>query len=58
MDVGLVSLPRYMKYSSKPEYNDLQIVRDRLRMQRFLPLKYDPFVDTNLGKMYYEGLED
>jgi hypothetical protein len=58
MDVGKIALPKYMKYSSKPEYNDLQQVRERLRMQRTFHFKYDPFVDSKLGKMYYQGVDD
>ena len=53
MDVGSLPLPKYMKYSSKPEYNDLEIIRERIRMQRTFHNKYDPFVDSKLGRMYY-----
>jgi len=45
----MFKVPKDMRITSDPQESDLNLVRQRLRRQRFDHLKYDPFVYTEQG---------
>ena len=49
MEFDINKLPKDMKVTSDPLENDIDLVRQRLRKQRFDHLNYDPFVNTDQG---------
>lgn len=56
MQIGPVVIPPYMKYSSRREDNDIETVRTRLRKNLIFHNDFDPFLDSKLGKIYYQGV--
>ena len=42
-------IPRDMRLTSDVNETDIQLIRQRLRKQRFDHLNYDPFVQTKEG---------
>lgn len=56
MQTGNLVLPLYMKYSSKAKDNDIELIRERIRKNKIFHHKYNPFFDSDLGRIYYEGI--
>eukprot|EP00356_Strombidium_inclinatum_P000117 CAMPEP_0170513400 /NCGR_PEP_ID=MMETSP0208-20121228/67378_1 /TAXON_ID=197538 /ORGANISM="Strombidium inclinatum, Strain S3" /LENGTH=116 /DNA_ID=CAMNT_0010797127 /DNA_START=221 /DNA_END=571 /DNA_ORIENTATION=+ len=53
MDSNSVILPRHFKFSSDEKYNSLEIVRDRLRKNKFMHKDFDPKLECEEGLKYH-----
>lgn len=56
MQLGSYQIPKYMKYSSRLEDNDIELARQRLRMNQMAHHKFDPYLESNEGQLYYKGV--
>ena len=46
--------PRCLKYSSRPEDNDLEYIRKRLRVNKFWHNLFDPTLSNTEGARYFD----
>ena len=53
MQLGPEKIPKYLKYSSKMKDNDIEQVRQRLRLNKIHHLKFEPFLENSDGLQYF-----
>jgi len=51
-----VSLPRKLKYSSKFEINNIDIIRSRIRKNSITHMKFDERMCGREGNKYFDGI--
>ena len=56
MPYDISKLPREMRITSDPGETNVDLIRQRLRKQKFDHLNYDPFVETMEGQLLYNGV--
>ena len=56
--VDFTALPRHLKYSSRIDDNNIELVRDRLRKNMLLHKEFDSFIESQDGRAHFKGVLD